>query len=236
MKIGILNAVYKKDIIDGDREADKFIRLFDMADASFDYQVYAITDGEFPQSVDECDAYLITGSIQGVYDSDEWITPLQQFIRNCFDAQQKMVGICFGHQVLAHTLGGEARKSEKGWGLGLRPFQIEQHKPWMTPQISTSQLNFIHQDQVITLPEGAERLASNDHCQNAMFVINDRVLGIQPHPEYYGDAMNLVLDYLAEHDGLDVSDARDTQQGAETDSGVFANWIVNFLQYNEEPK
>jgi GMP synthase-like glutamine amidotransferase len=233
MKLGILDAVYKKDIIDGEKEAEKFVNLFKLVNAPFTYEIYHVAEGEFPQTVAACDAYLVTGSPQGVYDEDAWIAPLSDFIRQAYAAQRKLVGICFGHQMIAHSLGGEARKSEKGWGLGLRPFTVHNHKPWLTPALDTCSLNFLHQDQVTTLPAGAELLAGSDHCTHAMYVIGDRVLGIQGHPEYLPEAMKILLDYLGEHDGLDVADALVSVAQVQPDTHTVAQWIVNFLQYEE---
>ena len=234
MKLGILDAVYSKDTIDGEPEAEKFVRLFQLVNAPFACELYHVAEGEFPPSPEVCDAFLVTGSPQGVYDQDGWIAPLGEFIRQAYAAQRKLVGICFGHQIIAHSLGGESRKSEKGWGLGLRPFTIYQEKPWLTPAATTCCLNFIHQDQVITLPLGAELLAGNDHCPHIMYAIDDQVLGIQGHPEYLPNAMETLLHYEHDHYGLEVSDALVSLTQAQPDTRTVAQWIVNFLQYEEE--
>ena len=233
MKLGILDAVYNKDIIDGETEAEKFVNLFNLVNAPFTYEIYHVAEGEFPQTAAACDAYLVTGSPQGVYDEDAWIAPLGNFIRQAYAAQRKLVGICFGHQMIAHSLGGEARKSEKGWGLGLRPFHIHTAKPWMTPSLDTCTLNFIHQDQVTTLPNDAKRLAGNEHCHNAMYAIGSRVLGIQGHPEYLPEAMEILLHYEWEQNGLEVDEALASLKTGAPDTGIVAQWIVNFLQYGE---
>lgn len=233
MKLGILDAVYNKDIIDGEREAEKFVKLLQMADAPFDYEFFHVAEGEFPSSPTACDAYLVTGSPQGVYDTDGWLPPLADFIRQSYAEGRKLVGICFGHQMIANSLGGVARKSEKGWGIGLRPFHIHTAKPWMAPNLDTCTLNFIHQDQVITLPEGAELLAGNDHCHNAMFSMGSQVFAMQGHPEYLPDAMETLLHYLGEHDGLPVEDALVSLAQAQPDTRTVAQWIVNFLRYEE---
>lgn len=235
MKLGILDAVCSKDIIDGEKEAEKFINLFNLVKAPFIYETYHVAEGEFPETAKACDAYLVTGSPQGVYDEDKWITPLGNFIRQAYDARRKLVGICFGHQLVAHSLGGEARKWEGEWGLGCRPFAIYSHKPWLTPALDSCSLNFVHQDQVTKLPIGAELLAGNTHCAHIMYVIGDRVLGIQGHPEYLPEAMAVLLQYLGEHDGLDVTEALISVAQRQPDTRAVAQWIVNFLQYDEVP-
>ena len=234
MKIGILDAVYSKDIIDGEMEAEKFVKLFQLVNAPFEYEIYHVAEGVFPETADACDAYVVTGSPQGVYDTDTWLPRLADFIRQSYAAQHKLVGICFGHQMLANSLGGEARKWEEGWGLGCRPFDISTHTEWMTPSLDTCTLNFIHQDQVVALPEGAQRLAGNEHCHNVMYSISDQVLGIQGHPEYVPEAMETLLHYVGEHDGLEVEDALASLTQYQPDTQIVAQWIVNFLQYDED--
>ena len=234
MKLGILEAVYSRDIINGKSEASKFIKLLQMVDAPFEYEIFHVADGEFPPAPDVCDAYLVTGSPQGVYDGDSWLPPLADFIRQSYAAKRKMVGICFGHQMLAHSLGGEARKAEGGWGIGLRPFTIQNHPSWMTPSRDVCSLNFLHQDQVVTLPSEAEWLAGNEHCPNVMYVIGDRVLGIQGHPEYLPEAMETLLHFLHEHMGLDIAAGLASLEQAQPDTELVAQWIVNFLMCDEE--
>jgi hypothetical protein len=66
-----------------------------------------------------------------------------------------------------------------------------------------------------------------------MFVINDRVLGIQGHPEYIPEAMEILLHYVRDYDGLEVDDALVSLQEGQPDTRTVAQWIVNFLQYDE---
>ena len=126
MKLGILDVVYNKEIIDGERGAEKFIHLFNLVNAPFAYEIYHVAEGEFPKTAAACDAYLVTGSPPGVYDEDAWIAPLGDFILQAYAAKRKLVGICFGHQMIVHSLGGEARKWKGGWGMGCRPFTYEE--------------------------------------------------------------------------------------------------------------
>src|SRR5690349_13005764 len=73
------------------------------------------------------EAVLITGSSAGVYDNHlNWMEPLRAFIRAAYAIRTPMVGICFGHQIMADALGGDVRKSEKGWGLGRHVYGVTQ--------------------------------------------------------------------------------------------------------------
>ena len=119
MRIGILNAFKREPspIKWDSGPVDAYVRFLESAYVPFDFVEYPVTEGCFPAELDDCDAYLITGSLCGVYDSEVWIGELAGFIKSAYLAARKLVGICFGHQILAHALGGRAERSEKGWGL-----------------------------------------------------------------------------------------------------------------------
>lgn len=232
MKLGILNAFPEENNKTNWEKTpvDAYIRFFESVDAPLAYIPFNVAQGEFPNTVDACDAYLITGSPRGVYDADPWIADLMEFIRNSYAAGKKLVGICFGHQILAHALGGHTEKSAKGWGLGMKPFSVTTQKPWMTKPPGSYDLYFVHQDQVLKLPAEAEQLAGNDFCPNAMFVIGNQILGVQGHPEFTEPIMQ---DILASKNGTisqaAFTEAVDSLQTGIPDNDVFAQWLVNFL-------
>jgi len=222
MKVGILHAM--------ETEPDQFCSFFKAVNAPFECQVFEITMGEYPDFSEAFDAFLISGSKKGVYDPDPWITDLSEFVRNCILEQRKLVGICFGHQLIAHALGGYTSKSEKGWGLGLQKFDITTQKSWMVPALNRCALYFSHQDQVTSLPVGAELLGGNDFCPNAMCCVGDQVLGIQGHPEISHSLMVQVIERIKEQVGLKVySDALNSLNNGTPDARTVARWIINFI-------
>ncbi len=232
MKLGILNATTPADEATfALPEIENFQAFFDAVPHQLTLIEYRVTQGEYPSDLHACDAYLITGSPQGVYDPDPWIATLAGFIRRSYAAGQKLVGICFGHQLLAHALGGHTEKSAHGWGMGLRPFDIFAAPPWMKPPLAQSQLYFCHQDQVVRLPAKAQRLASHMACPNAIFVIGEQVLGIQGHPEFSPAYMASLIGVLAPTAGEVVAaQASASLQRGEPDATTVAQWVVNFLQ------
>jgi GMP synthase-like glutamine amidotransferase len=235
MKLGILNAFPPENSIINwrDTPVDAYIRFLDLAQPPFDYVGYDVARGQFPDSPNACDAYLITGSPKGVYDADEWITELVDFISDVYQAGKKLVGICFGHQILAHALGGHSEKSEMGWGLGLKTFDINGHKSWMKSDPAQCSLYFSHQDQIVQLPPGAELLGGNTFCPNLFFTIDDRVLGIQGHPEFTPDMMQDILDSRKNIFGKSLYDsAVHSMDGGKPDNQLLAQWIVNFILTN----
>lgn len=180
-RLGLLetDALYDSLIDDYGSYGKMFAAFFDALGGQLSYRHYQVQAGELPQHPDECDAYLITGSKAGIYDPLPWISALQNWIINFHRQRARIIGICFGHQIIAHSLGGVASKSDKGWGLGV--LSCEQS---LSEDTSTLRLIHSHQDQVITLPPEATRLAGCDFCPNAALAIDNRVLTFQGHPEF----------------------------------------------------
>lgn len=222
MKVGILHAM--------ETEPDLFSSFFRAVNAPFECQVFEITKGKYPESLGAFDAFIVSGSKKGVYDPDPWIADLSEFIRSCKLDRRKLVGICFGHQLIAHALGGSASKSEKGWGLGLREFEITTQKSWMDPALNRCALYFSHQDQVTALPAGAELLGGIEFCPNTIYCIGDQVLGIQGHPEISSGLMIQIIERRKEQVGSKIyRDALDSLNKGTPDAMAVAHWIINFI-------
>ncbi|MCE8533410.1 type 1 glutamine amidotransferase [Ruegeria pomeroyi] len=175
MKIGILLTGHAPDtLIDATGDYDAFfVRL--LGPQSFDFETFAVVDGQFPSGAEAADGWLITGSRHGVYEDHPWIPPLEALIREIRDKGQPLIGVCFGHQIIAQALGGKVEKFKGGWAIG--PTKYDMGGEQVT-------VNAWHQDQVVALPDGAEVLASNDFCRNAMVAYGDTIWTIQAHPEY----------------------------------------------------
>ncbi|WP_444978946.1 glutamine amidotransferase-related protein, partial [Aeromonas caviae] len=120
MRLGILDC----DRLDPDLVGDfgpvyseMFIKGFRALAPELEFRVWSALDGDLPLDLTECDAWLITGSRHDAYSDIPWILALRDWIRRAHDANVKLAGVCFGHQVIAQALGGEVMKSTKGWGL-----------------------------------------------------------------------------------------------------------------------
>ncbi len=149
--------------------------------------------GNFQNHPRRFNAYLISGSRHGVNDNLPWIASLEAVIRELWRAKQKIIGICFGHQLVAKALGGKVITSPKGWGIGRSVNQVLQRKQWMQPSKSLLNLLISHQDQVVELPEQAQVLAQNSHCSYYMLQIENTILTIQGHPEYSKDYLQALI-------------------------------------------
>ena len=152
---------------------DMFARLLE--GHGFTFRTYKVVEGEFPASVTECNGWLITGSRHGAYEDHPWIPPLEQFIRDSFTAHVPMVGICFGHQIIAQAMGGKVERYAKGWAVGATDYDFN-------GQPIT--LNAWHRDQVTEVPKNAKVIASNEFCTNAALLYDDQALTVQAHPEF----------------------------------------------------
>lgn len=178
MLIGILQTGQSPDALAptaGDYP-DMFMRL--LADQGLEFRTWRVLDMDLPADVHECDGWLITGSRFGVYEDHAFIKPLEDFIRRAYAAGVPMVGICFGHQIIAQAMGGRVEKYQGGWSVGPTEYDFGGQ---------TLRLNAWHQDQVIEKPANAEVAGCNDFCRNAALVYGDRMFTVQAHPEFKSD-------------------------------------------------
>lgn len=208
---------------------DMFSNLFNLSVPEVDLTYIKVLDNEFPASVDEYDAYLVTGSPSGVYDDDVWIAPLMDFIREAFNAKKKLIGICFGHQVIAEALGGKAEKSDKGWGVGVRSVDVTSHAGLIPDQTQSFNLLYMHQDQVTKLPPSAEVLASDEFCPIAAFKINDQVLCLQGHPEFTPEVIDSIIDFRRDQIGEDTSAKGQASLSTPHEGIAVGKWFRTFL-------
>ncbi len=211
---------------------DMFEALLSKADGGLTFESVPVLDGVVLPDPARCEAVLITGSPAGVYDNLSWMDPLRTFVRAAFAAGTPMVGVCFGHQIIADAMGGDVRKSDKGWGVGRHTYRIIDAQPWMSEAGDRFSLVASHQDQVITPPESARTLAASAHTPHAMLVYDQApVMSLQGHPEFT-DAFAGAL-YGARRGGAlsdDMADAAIESLAIPDDNALVADWIVNFLR------
>lgn len=214
MKLGLLLA----DTLDPDLR-DRFTGFKELFEnyfstyvaSSLKFRPYEVSREEFPIHLDECDAYVITGSKFGVYDNESWISQLLALVRDVFfKSDAKLVGICFGHQTIAQALGGEVCKSELGWTVGLQEYEIISRLPWMTEQRNCFQLLASHQDRVTQLPPQAINFARNEMSEFGGFYVGDRVLTLQAHPEFEPEILRHILENRRDSIGTKYEGAKES--------------------------
>lgn len=228
MKIGLLecdDVVGRFDGIEGGYR-EMFAALFPQAQFRF----YSAHRAELPRSTGECDAYMCTGSKYSVYEAHDWIRRLGEFIRELQNARTPFVGICYGHQMLAHALGGEVAKAPQGWGVGVLEVEVLRGEPWMEPRKPRLLLHHMHQDQVRKLPQGSVVLARSQHCEVEMFRLGDAMLGIEAHPEFTVPYAAALIRARSESIGKERSERALESLKQPTDGNLVGRWIEGFIR------
>lgn len=197
-----------------------------------EFQVYNVMQGDYPPEQERYDAYLVTGSKADSFGSDPWITTLKTFLLERYQHGDKLLGICFGHQLLALLLGGKSERAAQGWGIGTHCYRVAEQPSWMRPALDELTLLISHQDQVTALPDNATVLASSAFCPNAAYYIGDQVLCFQGHPEFIHDYTRELLEILRECVGerryqQGVDSLQQAQQGS-----TVAHWMMRFVAQN----
>lgn len=233
MKIGILktDAVRQEWLAEFGEYPDMFVALLGEEDPTLDFAVYDVRLDEYPQHIDDCDAYLITGSRHSVYEELPWIGGLLAYIRDLHASKKKLVGICFGHQAIAHALGGKTEKATAGWGVGLHRHRFEQRPVWLDEGDLEFPILVTHQDQVVTVAEGAQVLGGSDFCPNGICQIDDHILTLQGHPEFVNDYSREIMEFRREIIGESVYAAGIASLEEQPATRRMAGWIVRFLRY-----
>lgn len=174
-------------------------RLLNGGEARFTLEPHAVVDGAPLPAPDGADGWLVTGSKHGVYDDLPWIAPTKAFLRAARAARRPMVGVCFGHQLMAEAFGGKAEKFSGGWRLGVQTYDAAP-TPWRPGGGATLRLHANHQDQVVAIPEDAAVWAGNAGCRFAALSYGDPAapdaVSIQPHPEFEAPYARALVDLL----------------------------------------
>lgn len=162
---------------------DMFARMIRAEDPTATVEVVSIPKGDALPDPRKLEAVLITGAAAGVYDERDWMAPLEDFVRQAYTNKTPMVGVCFGHQLIAQALGGTVRKSEKGWGIGRHVYQVLPENGVVDGDAVAIAAS--HQDQVIEPPDDALTILSSDFTPHAgLLYANGVTLTVQPHPEF----------------------------------------------------
>lgn len=236
MKIGILEAGRVNAALartHGDYPT-MMARLLSGALPAARFETVRVLDGDLPTRPDSADAWLVTGSRHGVYDPEPWIAPLAAFLREARGAGRPIIGICFGHQILAEAFGGRAEKSERGWSCGVQSYATLARPAWMADAPEALHFHAMHQDQVTATPPDATRLATSEQCPEAMLAYGDPerpdAISIQPHPEFEA---GYAADLLTRRAGVAVpepiAEAARRTYGAPVDNALFAGWCAAYL-------
>ncbi|KAK9213521.1 hypothetical protein WN943_002909 [Citrus x changshan-huyou] len=207
------------------------------------WDLFRVVEGDFPDFNDlhKYDGFVISGSPYDAYGNDNWILKLCFMLQTLDAMQKKVLGICFGHQVLCRALGGKVGKAYTGWDIGLRRVRIVND---LAPCSFLEDLGEIpgslsimecHRDEVWKVPIGAAVIGFSDKTGVEMFTIGDHILGIQGHPEYTKDILYNLIDRLLNNNSIEREFAENAKFGleiAEPDRKCWEKICRNFLKGN----
>jgi GMP synthase-like glutamine amidotransferase len=227
MKLGILQTGQAPEPL-REQYGDFPAMLCDLVGPGFEAATFDVVHSA-PPRIEACEAYMITGSPAGVYEDLPWIAPLIEFLREA-RGRARLVGVCFGHQILAKAFGGEVIKSPKGWGVGLHHYDIEERGPWMDGAEEV-RIAVSHQDQVVRLPPGCRVSLTSAFTPYAGLAYDDgSALSFQGHPEFDPDFAKALVEARR---GLrytdEQADAAIASLSEPNDRERVAEWIRGFL-------
>jgi GMP synthase-like glutamine amidotransferase len=224
--------VLRPELVDQyDSYGRMFERLFACQPIAAEFKVYNVMAGHYPPDSERYDAYLVTGSKADSFGPDAWIQTLKTYLLERYNRGDKLLGVCFGHQLLALLLGGKSERAVQGWGVGIHQYRMANKPAWISPDLDDLTLLISHQDQVTQLPTNATLLASSEFCPIASYCIGDQVLCFQGHPEFVHNYSRALLDLRKQHIGEPAySNAVDSLQHPHQGHTV-AEWMMRFVAY-----
>ena len=146
--------------------------------------------------LDEADGWIITGSKYSVYENINWIINLKQYVAKLIASKKYILGICFGHQLLASCLGADVKKNPLGWELGSYKISLydDGKKHSLFKNIKENEIVYeSHQDAIYNMPNNLIPLAFTDKS-NQSFAYLNHIFGVQFHPEFSWEVTRMLMD------------------------------------------
>jgi GMP synthase (glutamine-hydrolysing) len=159
-----------------------------LRDSGHRLRIVKLHQGEsVPQDLDNVDGIISCGGPQSAYDdSNDWLAPQMELMREANEVCMPVVGLCLGSQILARALGGTVEKMPGGIEFGWHEVKLNgvgREDPLHAGIAWTSMQFHHHRDHVSQLPSGARLLASSIKCKNQAWAVGLRTYGFQYHPE-----------------------------------------------------
>lgn len=197
----------------------------------FSFSTTPVFRGAAAPPLDAFDGAIITGSPAGVYEGHDWIAPTEEFLRRAVAAGKPVVGICFGHQLLAQAYGGKVEKSDKGWGVGIHNYNMNASAAWMAPMQSRISCVAHHQDQVTRIPEGARVIGGSAFCPNGVIeYAQGPAISFQPHPEFSTEYAAALMRLREDRVPEETISAGMESLSQKPDRDLVGEWIAKFLK------
>jgi GMP synthase-like glutamine amidotransferase len=204
---------------------DLYADLF--AEEGVDLVDVPVHRGAVPDSLDDADVWVFTGSRHSVYDGLPWIDRAAELVRAAIDEERPAVGICFGHQLFAHALGGRVEPAGR-WGLGVQRYRTTDPLPWFPEGDESISLIASHQDQVIEPPPGSTVWSTSDYCPVAGLRIGAAAWSVQGHPEFTAEVAHVLYEGRRDRLGDEAVDRARDSLTAPVSNRDLARAIVTF--------
>jgi GMP synthase (glutamine-hydrolysing) len=231
MRVGLLLCDHVRPgfrVVAGDYP--EFFERFFSDQPGIELVTFDLTVGEFPLDLDECDAWITTGSRHSVYEEVPWVVTLADLVRRLDRERRKLVGVCFGAQMIGHALGGKVAPAPAGWQVGVKEVKVTSREPWMTPPADTFRILHSNADQILAVPDRVRVLGSSDDAPVSVVAVGDHLVGFQGHPEFV-PAYSAVL--MEARRGVfipdEVVDAGISSLSAVTNTRLLSDWITRFI-------
>ena len=231
MRVGLLLADHVRPgfrILAGDYP-DLFAAFFS-EHPGIEMVTFDLAAGEFPHDLGVCDAWIITGSRRSVYEDVGWILQLADLVRRLDRERRKLVGICFGAQMIGHALGGEVGPAPQGWQVGLKQVAVKGFEAWMTPEVESFRILHSNADQILRPPDRLRVLGSSDGVPVSMVAVGEHFLGFQGHPEFIPSYSAVLMEARRGLIPDAVVDAGLASLSNGPDTRLLATWIARFLE------
>ncbi|KFK29627.1 hypothetical protein AALP_AA7G158400 [Arabis alpina] len=176
-----------------------FVSAF--GDKGEQWDLFRVIDGEFPcdEDLEEYDGFVISGSLHDAFAEEDWIVELCSVCQKLDVMKKKILGICFGHQIICRVRGGIVGRARSGPDVGFGNITMVQDliEPggYFGEEVPES-LSIIkcHRDEVLEPPESAKVIGFSGKCDVEIFSVEDHLLCFQGHPEYNKEILLEIID------------------------------------------
>lgn len=191
------------------------------------------TDAPFP-SPERVAGIIVSGSSHSVTEQAAWMKRAGAFLRTASEEGVPVLGLCFGHQLIADAFGGEVQKNPRGREIGTVTLQIAQPEDaFFAGCAHPMKIQATHVDSVVALPERARVMGSTSLDPHAAYSIGERVRCVQLHPELDHDIIREYVEARAEiieSEGLSLSSIRAEIAAAPDAPKLLQNFARAFLR------